>query len=122
MSSLLAPLLQKGWLKNDLDDLIVWRLDFTTLLVRLRQKEVTFLGHKISGDGSRPDPKIVDGIREMRAVTKVKEVRRFLGMCGFYRKYVPIFSKIASPLTNLTLAKERFEWTDECQAAFDTLK
>ena len=43
-------------------------------------------------------------------------------MCGFYRKFAPNFSKIASPLTNLTKIEAIFNWTDQCQEAFETLK
>jgi len=143
MSSLLSPLLKKGWVKNYLDDLIIWAPDFATLVSRLRQlfsllskngvklnlskcefgkREVTFLGYRISGDGCQPDPKNVEAIQKMKAPTKVKEVRRFLGMCGFYRKHVPNFAKIAAPLTNLTRSTSKFDWSDLCQVAFETLK
>ncbi len=81
-------------------------------------KEVTFLGHRISAAGSKPDPKNIEAV----APTIVKEVRRFLGMCGFYRKHVPSFAKIAAPLTNLTRARTIFSWTEESQQAFEQLK
>ena len=143
MASLLAPLLKEGWLKNYLDDLILWAPDFSTLTSRLQQlfsllaqkgvklnlskcefgkKEVRFLGYKISKDGSRPDPKNIEAIQKMKPPTKVKEVRRFLGMCGFYRRHVNNFAKIAAPLTNLTRLKEKFIWNEQCQVAFETLR
>ena len=143
MASLLTPLLQKGWLKNYLDDLILWAPSFPELLSRLKQlfslltengvklnlskctfglKQVTFLGHQISGAGSMPDPKNVEAVTKMKAPTTVKEVRRFLGMCGFYRRHVPSFAKVATPLTNLTRARSDFRWTEACQSAFETLK
>ncbi len=81
-------------------------------------KEVTFLGHRISADGSKPDPKNVEAVVKMKALTRAKEVRRFLGMCGFYRKHVPSFAKSATPLTNLTKSIITFVWTEECQQAF----
>ncbi len=71
-------------------------------------KEVTFLGDRILAEGSRPDPKNVESISTMKARTSVKEVRQFLGMRGFYRKHVPSFSKIATPLSNLTKAQVTF--------------
>ncbi len=86
------------------------------------KRQVTFLGYQISEEGSRPNPKNVEAILEMKPPTKVKEVRRFLGMAGFYRKRVNNFAKIASPLTNLTRVKERFDWNEQCQTAFETLK
>ncbi len=58
----------------------------------------------------------------MKPPTNVKKVRRFLGMCGFYRKHVPQFAKIAAALTNLTRDKAEFRWNDQCQEAFEKLK
>ncbi len=58
----------------------------------------------------------------MKLTTNTKEVNRFLGMCGFYSKYTPEFALIAEPLTNLTLRKVKFRWTDSCQQAFEKLK
>ena len=69
-----------------------------------------------------PDPKNVEAVSKMKAPTTVKEVRRFLGMCGFYRRHVPSFAKVAAPLTNLTRARSDFRWTEACQSAFETLK
>ncbi len=60
------------------------------------QKQVKFLGHIVSEEGCRPDPSNVEAIKTMKPPTNVKEVRRFLGMCGFYRKHVPQFAKIYS--------------------------
>ena len=143
MASILSPLLKEGWIRNYLDDLIIWAPDFTTLTQRLRKtfsvlknngvklnlskcelakNEVTFLGYKISKQGSQPDPKNVEAVLEMKPPTKVKEVRRFLGMTGFYRKHVPNFAKLATPLTNLTRKTEQFAWTKPCQTAFEALK
>ncbi len=143
MASLLTPLLRKGWVRNYLDDLILFAPTFQDLLQRLRElftlltnngvklnlskctfglKEVTFLGHRISADGCQPDPKNVEAVLKMKAPTTVKEVRRFLGMCGFYRKHIPSFAKIATPLTNLTKSNVTFTWKEECQKSFEQLK
>ncbi len=121
----------------------MWAPDFTTLTTCLRKiftlltengvklnlgkcefgkRQVTFSGYQTSEEGSRPDPKNVDAILEMKLPTKVKEVRRFLGMAGFYRKHVNNFGKIAAPLTNLTRIKEKINWNEQCQLAFETLK
>ncbi len=123
MAALLSPLLKEGWIKNYLDDLIIWAHDFPSLTQSLKKtfpllkgngvklnmskcemakNEVTFLGYKISKEGSQPDPKNVEAVLEMRPPTKVKEVKRFLGMTGFYRKHIPNHAKIVTPLTNLT--------------------
>ncbi len=69
--------------------------------MHLLVKQITFLSHRISAAGSKPDPKNIEVVAKMKAPTTVKEVRCFLGMCGFYSKYVPSFAKIAAPLTNL---------------------
>ncbi len=88
----------------------------------IAKNEVTFLGNRISREGSQPDPKNVEAVLEMKPPTKVKEVRRFLGMTGFYRKHIHNYAKIATPLTNLTRKTQTFKWTAQCQTAFETLK
>ncbi len=85
-------------------------------------KEVTFLGHSISAAESKPDPKNIEAVAKMKSPTTVKEVRRFLGMCGFNRKHVLSFAKIAAPLTNLIRVRTIFSWTKESQQAFEQLK
>ncbi len=86
------------------------------------KNEVTFLGYRISREGSQPDNKNVEAVLEVKPPTKVKEVRIFLGMTGFYRKHIHNYVKIATPLTSLTRKKQTFKWTDQCQTAFETLK
>ena len=54
--------------------------------------------------------------------TCVSEVRSFLGATSYYRKYIPGFADIASPLTNLTKKNQKFVWTEKCQSAFERLK
>lgn len=143
MAEILTPLLREGWVKNYLDDIILWAENFDQLMERLGRlfalleekgiklnltkcdlvkQEVKFLGHRVSKDGSTPDQKNLEAIREQAPPKNVKQVRRFIGMCGFYRKFVPNFSKIAMPLTNLMKGDVKFSWTDECQVAFEALK
>ncbi|CAM9559143.1 unnamed protein product, partial [Heterosigma akashiwo] len=86
--------------------------------------ECTFLGHVVSREGLKCDPKKVEAVTKLaRPVTK-KQVRSFLGMCGFYRAMIPRFSMIAQSLHDLTkLARpERVVWKEEHQKAFDDLK
>ncbi len=66
------------------------------------EEEVKFLGHRVSKEGCRPNPTNVEAINKMFPPKTIKEVRHYLGMCGFYRKHIPNFSKIAAPLHNLT--------------------
>jgi len=89
---------------------------------KLFQREIQFLGHRISGARIAMDPeKISDRVRWHRP-TSVHEVRQFLGLWGYYRRYVRNYSKIAMPLHELTKRTEKFEWTEERDQAFKTLK
>jgi transposase InsO family protein len=88
----------------------------------LFRSELHFLGHIVSGDGVRVDPAKVAAMREFRTPTDIHKLRRFLGMAGFYRRFVDGFGKIAKPLTDLTRAGVKFEWTQKCDDAFRELK
>ena len=85
-------------------------------------KEFRFLGFIITENGSKPDPNKVKAINEMKPPKTIKEIRRFCGMCCFYRKYVHKYSLIMEPITNLLRKESRFNWNDECQKAFDEMK
>ncbi|MCP4473430.1 MAG: RNA-directed DNA polymerase, partial [Gammaproteobacteria bacterium] len=80
------------------------------------------LGDIVSREGLTPDPKNVDGIQSYPEPKTQTEVRRFLGMASYYRKFVPFFSRIALPLRELTEKHHPFDWTEACQVAFDLLK
>ena len=86
------------------------------------QKEIEYLGFKISQSGISPNPDKVQAIRSMPPPTTVKEVRSFIGMISFYRRFVPDFSEIAEPLIALTRKFARFNWTESCQRSFELLK
>jgi len=64
--------------------------------------EIVYLGHLINEHGIKPDPKKVEAIINVKEPTNVTEVRSFIGLCSYYRKFIPQFSKIAEPLLNLT--------------------
>ena len=83
---------------------------------------VQYLGHLISGKGIEPVPEKLESIKEMPAPKTPKEVKQFLGLIGYYRKFVPRFSDVARSLTNLTKKDIIFEWTPECQQTFELLK
>ncbi|KAH0669077.1 hypothetical protein KY289_023570 [Solanum tuberosum] len=85
-------------------------------------REVAFLGHVVSGDGIKVDPKKTDVIRNWPRPLTPSDIRSFLGLAGYYRRFVSGFSSIASPMTKLTQKKAKFEWTDECERSFQTLK
>ncbi|KAH0754464.1 hypothetical protein KY290_024734 [Solanum tuberosum] len=85
-------------------------------------REVAFLGHVVSGDGIKVDPKKTDVIRNWPRPLTPSDIWSFLGLAGYYRRFVNEFSSIASPMTKLTQKKAKFEWTDECERSFQTLK
>ena len=67
-------------------------------------------------------PEKLDSIKKMPAPTTPKEIKQFLGLVGYYRKFIPRFVDIARPMINLTKEDIPFEWTMQCQAAFEMLK
>ena len=81
-----------------------------------------FLGHVISKDGIAVDPKKVEAVVNWRQPTNVTEVRSFLGLAGYYRRFVEGFAKIATPLTRLTQKGVKYEWSDDCERSFQELK
>jgi hypothetical protein len=86
------------------------------------QKRVSFLGHIVSGDGVEVDPEKTEAINSWDTPRSVKEVRSFLGLCSYYRRFVPGYAEIAAPMTALQRKGVRFKWSDECQRAFEALK
>ena len=83
---------------------------------------VAFLGHVISAEGVYVDPQKIKAIVNWKPPTNVTEIRSFLGLAGYYRKFVEGFSKLAAPLTKLTRKEEKFVWSEACQQRFDELK
>ena len=86
------------------------------------KKHIHYLGHLISVDGIRPLKDKLDMICDMPAPHNSKEVKQFLGLAGYYRKFVPRFADLSRPLARLTCKDRVFEWTHECRKAFDILK
>jgi hypothetical protein len=84
--------------------------------------EVTNLGHVISKDGIAVNPERVQAIHDWTPLKNVKQVRSFLGLASYYRRFVENFSKIAKPLTNLLHKGIKFDWTEKCQESFQELK
>ena len=86
------------------------------------KKETQYLGFKVSERGIQPDFDKVRAIKSVSIPTTVRQVRAFIGMTSYYRRFIRNFSDIAEPLINLTRKYARFQWDDDCQAAFDSLK
>ena len=126
-----------------LDNILIYSPDVPTHLVHMRQlfqrlreadlklnrekcnffkSHIQYLGHLISGEGIKPLPEKLESIKEIPPPTTPKEVKQFLGLIGYYRKFVPRFADVARPLTNLTRLDQLFEWSDKCQASFELLK
>ena len=87
------------------------------------RKEVVYLGHRLLGrKGYLPDNKHFYAIQNYPVPNKSKEVLRFVAFCNYYRKFIPNFAEIARPLNLLLRKNVPFVWSNECQAAFDTLR
>ena len=86
------------------------------------QKRIKFLGHIIEQGRVQMDPIKVKVIQEWQAPTNVSELRSFLGLANYYRKFVKDYSGIATPLTELLKKSKVWDWSIECQVAFDALK
>ncbi|KAK0040803.1 Retrovirus-related Pol polyprotein from transposon 17.6 [Biomphalaria pfeifferi] len=86
------------------------------------QASIQYLGHIVGQGQVKPVMAKVEAIQAFPIPADRKQLRRFLGMSGYYRKFCENFSVIASPLTNLLRKNVRFTWTDECQKAFNQIK
>ena len=85
-------------------------------------KEAGFLGHVISREGIAIDPTKVDTVTKWEAPTTVGEIRSFLVLAGYFRRFIENLSKIAKPMTELLKKDTKFIWTEECEASFQELK
>jgi hypothetical protein len=125
-----------------LDDIVVFGKSFEDHLCNLRkvfdrlfeaglklkpkkcqflQEEISFLGHIVSKFGIKTDPAKVAAVKEMKRPETVTQVKSFLGLASYYRKFVKDFSKIAKPLFNLTKKENKFIWEEGTEAAFQEL-
>ena len=86
------------------------------------QTSLKFLGHIVSATGIEVDPAKTLAVQDLPVPSNLKALQRFLGMAGWYHRYVPNFSQIADPLNALKRKGVKFKWTAECQTAFVTLK
>ncbi|KAI0998309.1 hypothetical protein K3495_g9886 [Podosphaera aphanis] len=126
-----------------MDDILIYsenlaehRKHVKTVLKRLREHglqvdiakctfeatQVTYLGLIVSTEGIRMDPKKVACVQEWPAPRCVRDVQGFLGFANFYRRFIPEFSRLAAPLTNLTKKDVPFAWSDTCDSSFLKIK
>ncbi|GBN41538.1 Retrovirus-related Pol polyprotein from transposon 297 [Araneus ventricosus] len=89
---------------------------------RFFRKEVSYLGHIISADGVKTDPEKTKAVVDWPRPETVHDLRSFLGLCTYYRRFVRNFSAISRPLHKLTEARSNFNWTEECEKSFNSLK
>ncbi|WJX88382.1 hypothetical protein P8452_70480 [Trifolium repens] len=85
-------------------------------------KEVCFLGHVISSGGIAVDPAKVNAVLQWGTPESVTEIRSFLGLAGYYRRFIEGFSKLACPLTKLSRKDKAFVWDGDCEKCFQELK
>ena len=107
-----------------------------TLLLRLREhnlrvklskckialRQVAFLGHVISQSGIQPDPAKIAAVRDIPRPQCIMDLRSFLRLAGYYRKFIPGFATVAAPLVRLAEKTSAFCWSDECESSFSRLK
>jgi hypothetical protein len=85
-------------------------------------KEIKFLGHTISQVGIAVDLDKVQEVMNWKPPTTVRQIRSFLGLAGYYRRFIPDFSRIAKPITELLKKEAKFVWGQKCEDAFHTLR
>lgn len=126
-----------------LDDVLVMAPEYDVMLARMRKvlerlraasmtlnpskcsfgySEVKILGHTVDSQGISPNPDKVRAVRNFETPRRLRALRSFLGMCNYYRSFIPDFSKIAGPLLKLTKKNERFHWGPDQEEAFRELK
>nr|AAX95143.1 retrotransposon protein, putative, Ty3-gypsy sub-class [Oryza sativa Japonica Group]ABA92434.1 retrotransposon protein, putative, Ty3-gypsy subclass [Oryza sativa Japonica Group] len=84
--------------------------------------EVKFLGHVILAGGVAVDPSNVESVTNWKQPKTVSEIRSFLGLAGYYRRFIENFSKIAKPMTRLLQKDVKYKWSEECEQSFQELK
>ncbi|WVZ89497.1 hypothetical protein U9M48_035891 [Paspalum notatum var. saurae] len=117
-----------------IDDILVYSKNeeeheehLRTVLTQLREhqlyaKEVSFLGHILSKKGVAVDPSKVEDVLNWKQPETVTEIRSFLGLAGYYRRFIKDFSKTAKPMTSLTKKNAKYLWDPKCEEAFTSLK
>ncbi|EOX94130.1 DNA/RNA polymerases superfamily protein [Theobroma cacao] len=123
----LEDLLDKGFIRPSHLKIVLQILREHRLYAKFSKCEfwlesVAFLGHVVSKEGIRVDTKKIEAVEKWPRPTSVTEIRSFVGLAGYYRRFVKDFSKIVAPLTKLTRKDTKFEWSDACENSFEKLK
>jgi hypothetical protein len=142
MNSVFMPELDK-FVVVFIDDILVYSMNeeehvghLHVVLQRLREhhlyaklskcdfwlKEIKFLGHTISHAGIAVDPDKVQEVMNWKPPTTVRQIRSFLGLAGYYRRFIPDFSRIVKPITELLKKEAKFVWGQKCEDAFHALR
>ena len=86
------------------------------------KRHIQYLGHLIMEEGLTPLPEKLESTRKMPRPKSAKEVKQFLGLIGYYQKFIPRFSDLARSLTNLTRHEVEFNWSEKCEKSFNHLR
>ena len=81
--------------------------------IKFKLDTVTYIGHQLTSNGVKPDPKKTDAIRKMPVPTNIKELKTFLGMVNYMAKFIPDLSTISEPLRQLERKDVQWEWSYE---------
>jgi hypothetical protein len=143
MNTVLHDFIREGFLVVYLDDLLVYSRTreehighLRRVFERLRQSklyaklvkcaffrtELAYLGHIVGRDGLRVDPNKIKVVEEWPTPTSVHDVRRFLGLANYFRKFIQGYSNLAAPLTALTSSSALWTWGDKEQQSFEGIK
>jgi hypothetical protein len=83
---------------------------------------VKIFGHTISKDGISVDPSKVQEVMDWKPPKTVHQIHSFLGLAGYYRRFIPDFSRIAKPITELLKKGVKFVWSEDCEKTLHTLR
>ena len=109
-------------LKKTFDSLLRHGLRLKADKCSLAMREVDFCGHRITSSGLQPIPTNTAAVTNLQVPRSVRDVKAFLGVTGWYRKFIPKYADLAKPLIKLTEKHHELFWTDDCQVAFEALK
>ncbi|GJR24983.1 putative reverse transcriptase domain-containing protein [Tanacetum coccineum] len=113
---------QLEWLNAPAKVYVVGHTGDKPRLYRVRIPKVQFLSHVIDNQGIHVDPAKIESIKDWASPKSPTEICQFLGLAGYYRRFIEGFSKIAKPMTKLTQKKVKFEWGDKQETTFQLLK